>query len=868
MRTPQLNHQTRRRRSARCPQLQVQKLEARVLLAADTWSPPLGATPMDTGEFMLGRVAITPVLFESNGQIDPSTQDWNLAMVESMLTKVREGVTWWGDTLAALDTVHTLDFVFDESFARDELGNVTAVATPYEPIDRPSNFFSTYVGEFLTAQGYGNAGSIENAIRLFNHDQRRKFNADWAFTIFVVNAANDPDGQFAPGGDFGSAFAFAGGQFFVTPSTRPASTIAHEMGHIFWARDEYPGGGSYTDRRGYYNAQNLNAADNPIGIQEPSIMRGGLPLQQAYDANFSPASTLAMIGWQDLNGNGVFDVLDVPLELNALGTFDPITNTYRLLGTATAVPLVNQNSWGLQSDITLNRISEIQYRLDHGPWLTAAAPDQQVVEFDLQVTIHEPFESIQWRAIDQRIGITSNLVSGTRLLPALKEASILGFAYLDTNGNGTREASESPLASTLVTITTAEGESLPSGSIAARDFAEGELPSVIDGASLTAQGTLLAAEVASFPVAQLDNARVFHAFNRQSNQYTYRWSDRAAFVANLSQPMSRIEVDFIGLGNGSYGRLEAYDASGNLITRATSELINGQATATLTVTSAHANIAQLRFFGHAQTQVALAAVRFNIADQVATDASGSWRIPYLPAGNYRINLEPRKLVHQFDVPSFEFQVADTGIAMTTPLVAAASRVANPRHNAIRAVDVNGDQELTSRDALIVINDLNRNGPRVLGHHEAVGFAVDVNDDGSVTSLDALLVINALARQTFLEGEQANAWDATASSAAADQVLAAWPFVHPPQATGLATSPFQNNLAAEPDARLEISHQAEPEFDSSAWLDSGDYNSNLAGSTFANADTETEPNESAEAASEEELGDSSFVLFWTGRDEVV
>ena len=32
----------------------------------------------------------------------------------------------------------------------------------------------------------------------------------------------------------------------IVPAGRPASTFAHEIGHMFWARDEYPGGGSYS----------------------------------------------------------------------------------------------------------------------------------------------------------------------------------------------------------------------------------------------------------------------------------------------------------------------------------------------------------------------------------------------------------------------------------------------------------------------------------------------------------------------------------------------------------------------------------------------------------------------------------------------
>ncbi len=302
------------RKAQRSRLIRLERLEQRQLLAAN----PLGATPMDTGEFLLGTVAVTPVLFESNGATDPQTQNWTADEIDQVLAKVTEGVNWWSDTLDTLQTVHSLEFIVDDTFA------VNPVQTPYEPIDRPSTDFNLYTGDFITAQGYGDAKTIEEGVQRFNHDQRTKLGTDWAFTIFIVDSSDDGDGLFASGMSFSAAFAYAGGLFIVTPSTRPASTITHEMGHIFWARDEYAGGGSWSDRRGYYDTQNLNAADNPTpGFQqEISIMRGGVPLTAAYEQHVSPASTLAMVGWQDSDGDGIFDLADVPLRLEGTGYLD------------------------------------------------------------------------------------------------------------------------------------------------------------------------------------------------------------------------------------------------------------------------------------------------------------------------------------------------------------------------------------------------------------------------------------------------------------------------------------------------------------------------------------------------------------------
>lgn len=181
-------------------------------------------------------------------------------------------------------------------------------------------------------------------------------------TIFVVDSRNDSDGQFAVGGSFSKAFSFAGGLFMVVPSTRPASTYSHETGHLFWARDEYAGGGSYSDFRGYYNTQNTNAANNPTPgfVQQPSIMAASTLLETAYSTHTSPASTLAMVGWQDSDGDGVFDVLDVPHQLTGTGYWDAASGDYKFVGNATVRTLPNRNPSGQGNDITINRIREIE----------------------------------------------------------------------------------------------------------------------------------------------------------------------------------------------------------------------------------------------------------------------------------------------------------------------------------------------------------------------------------------------------------------------------------------------------------------------------------------------------------------------------
>lgn len=71
------------------------------------------------------------------------------------------------------------------------------------------------------------------------------------------------------------------------------------------------------------------------------------------------------------------------------------------------------------------------------------------------------------------------------------------------------------------------------------------------------------------------------------------------------------------------------------------------------------------------------------------------------------------------------------------------------HNADLACDVDDSRLVTPIDALLVINSLNRSGPRNLGEspRQDGDHFLDVNADGNLSPLDALLVINALNRNS-------------------------------------------------------------------------------------------------------------------------
>ena len=79
----------------------------------------------------------------------------------------------------------------------------------------------------------------------------------------------------------------------------------------------------------------------------------------------------------------------------------------------------------------------------------------------------------------------------------------------------------------------------------------------------------------------------------------------------------------------------------------------------------------------------------------------------------------------------------------------------PWQNTANPLDVNSSGQVTALDALLVINELNGNGPRELPQIDSTNAPppyLDTNGDGFLSAIDALLVINHLNTQASGEGE--------------------------------------------------------------------------------------------------------------------
>jgi len=748
MKWPQL-----RRRVPRAPQTGrrelrrafFESLESRHLMAV----LPYGAMPDDTGEFMLGDVHVSVVLMESESGLSPNdveTRDWTAGAIAAVKSNIQQGVTWWQETLDQMPDVvdGLLNFTFDWTHAD------TPVATGYEPIARKSNDFAFWIYDFLGAAGFAETGNFSSDIRAYNNFQREQHDADWAFTIFVVAAEGND--QFHPNGTFDKAFAYAGGQFMVVPANRPASTYAHETGHMFWALDEYSTTGTgYQLTRGYYNTPNTNAASNPGHTHVASIMSSSSSLENAYLGHTSSPTSLEMIGWKDSDNDGIFDVLDVQFDLQGVGDYDSASGIYSFSGTSQVKTLPNKNPSGLGNDITINQIRLAQYQIDGGPWQTAAAwDDAYKVNMELSFPVPAGDHEIRIRTVDTRTGVTSVEFIGSTSTPSSQSfpSGAGGYLYNDSNNSGTWDYGELPLVDWSLELVDDQGNLIELHNTVEPDALTGVINQQVQGITLTAigQDVQFGGEVLSQPSALYSPAEsVLFTKSKALNKAVETWTDSTRQLRiDFDTPQTVVNVKALGAGGASFGRLEAYNSANELIGRYTTRQLGLGSAEWMSVARPQGDIAYVVAGGHVGTEVLLDIVNWGPKAVITTDAHGRYVLPNLPAGSYNVVVlaPPSYLPTTSNGTEAAFSLS-AGQAITD-LNFGFRFLGSAWQNTTNRLDTNNDGHVTPLDALVIINRLNQSQQSQLGAERPSGaMYFDVNADVHVTALDALIIINYL-----------------------------------------------------------------------------------------------------------------------------
>ncbi len=358
-----------------------------------------------TSEYMIGRVAVGLILPESDGSREPNQEDWTDEEIAAIRREVEAGLAWWQQREPAARLTFTVE---------ERIG----IPTGYEPITHPQYEERLWIGEVMAQLGY-EEDNYFTQVRRYVNDLRERTGADWAFAVFIVDSSADADGRFANGY---FAYAYIGGPFLVMTYDNDGygihnmdAVLAHEIGHIFRALDQYATAGIGCEiTSGYLNVETQNSQAGQCAMDLPSIMRGGI--SPFFSGAIDPYAR-GQIGWWDTDDDGILDPADTTPELR-LQSVEEGGDRLSLGGWARDLPYPSPTL----SDVTINTIAAVEHRLDNASgWEVAEAADGA---FD---TISETFRltltslpvglhTLSLRAVNS-VGNVSPVVTHTFFIP-------------------------------------------------------------------------------------------------------------------------------------------------------------------------------------------------------------------------------------------------------------------------------------------------------------------------------------------------------------------------------------------------------------------------------------------------------------------
>jgi hypothetical protein len=348
----------------------------------------LGQLPRadELAAFAAGSVAVSVIFTQSTGPA--STEDWSAADPGNpgdrrayVLSRIDLALAWWATHLPGAG----LSFVIPPAGVPG--APQTAQVPDYEPIAHSAEADLVWRRAVMTFLGF--TSDVPAPEVAYGDAVRRANGTDWAFTVYVVDSLHDTDGQFTDG-LFAYTYDLFGPYTVLTYDNdgygpRYFDTVmAHEMGHIFGALDEYymPPSSGYPSgpnlHSGYLWVRNANAEDAFGDAPYSCIMRAGDVGITAYLGGDLCPSTRGQVGWRDADGDGVPNVVDT---LPSLAMNEAVVSGD---GTLTAAGTVRENPWprggkpplqAFDHDISIFVPHDVRYRLDGGAWQPATPID-------------------------------------------------------------------------------------------------------------------------------------------------------------------------------------------------------------------------------------------------------------------------------------------------------------------------------------------------------------------------------------------------------------------------------------------------------------------------------------------------------------
>lgn len=351
---------------------------------------PLGAQNQDQSAYALGSFALNVIFVESDGSIDPNQEDWTPGQLTEIQTKIGQAASFWEGLTASYHPNAQLDVTVNY------VNGGVPMDTGYEPITHRGYPDSRlWINQVLGSLGYASSDANVNT-RNFNNDQRDALGTHWVTTLYVVNDAVDSDHKFSDG-----YFAFSnyGGPYVVTTynndgwgPSRYERVLSHELGHVFFALDEYYASGARnTARSGYLDGINGNAERNAQNQRVTPPQPNALML----NTTLAPSEfTSVQIGHLDSDGDSIPDILDtIPQIIGGQLSSDADAGIFGFSGLGSVNPMENRNRkvWAESGSwMTINTIDFASYNLDGQGWMDFPAADGAYGDYfetlDLELT--------------------------------------------------------------------------------------------------------------------------------------------------------------------------------------------------------------------------------------------------------------------------------------------------------------------------------------------------------------------------------------------------------------------------------------------------------------------------------------------------
>ena len=336
---------------------------------------PRGAQTMDQSAFAMGSMQWNVIFVEGDGSVQAAQESWTAAEITNLQTKISGAETYWEGLTSGFHPNAQL------SINVNYVNGTTPMTTGYEPTTDRSE---VWVNDIMNTLGYMSASRYTN-VRNFNQATRVAANTHWATTVFAIDNTSVGLDSYA--------YAYFGGPFTILTHDpagwTPANfnfVLAHEMGHILMALDEYAASGVRTTYcGGYLNIASGNASldggGNPVTPPQPNALmlnNGNFGTGVAYPPSVFSSG---MFGHQDTDLDTIPDILDTfpTLAGDAAGS-DPLTGEFDFTGSLTVNDITNANPLNVgfsnsRSDMTINTIASASYVLDSGSAIPFGALD-------------------------------------------------------------------------------------------------------------------------------------------------------------------------------------------------------------------------------------------------------------------------------------------------------------------------------------------------------------------------------------------------------------------------------------------------------------------------------------------------------------